>query len=148
MILTYNQLINIRDQVLEDATKEFEAAPMLKPLYENNLQFYHGSERIKIPDLPGVYAIARKQKLEDYLYVGESSNINKRLRKHFRKQGGSSLRKQAIKCGLFNDKDSDDKWKEFYLDSFFVKYFLLPIGRLELEKVLQSKYGTNRSIRK
>ena len=39
MILTYNQLINIGAQVLENATKEFEAAPMLKPLYENKLQF-------------------------------------------------------------------------------------------------------------
>ena len=107
------------------------------------------AERVKfenkksIPKSPGCYIAWQNDAI---IYVGETTNLFKRIRKMTR-MGGHSLRKR-IGRRMYNEPKStkrftpvkEEKLNQYLIDNIKISYLVVKLGRKELEEIIMDKY--------
>jgi len=108
-----------------------------------------GKEKIKFsPPIPreeeGVYVIYEKRKNKPF-YVGETTNLFRRLKMLFRCNSKQNPHPCQLNFATAIGKKIDQVEPEDFCARMKVKYLSteMLVGRIEIEKELQEKYGTN-----
>ncbi len=133
----WTEMQSVKDDLLKEGEKEiFKTAFHL--WFEN-----------KVPSTAGLYIV--KNKNDDFIYIGESSNINERFITHTGKTYFSALRRHiGTEILSFELKEKNGKKKYFvdkedvaitaFLKSCKATFYPINFGRYEFEEYLIEKY--------
>jgi hypothetical protein len=109
-----------------------------------NAERFKFEERKSFPKSPGCYLGWQNDVI---IYVGETTNLFKRIRKMSR-SGGHSLRKR-IGRKLYSEPKStkrftpekEDRLTQYLINNIKISYLVAKLGRKELEEIIKDKYN-------
>ncbi|MGO8766512.1 MAG: GIY-YIG nuclease family protein [Limisphaerales bacterium] len=123
--------------------KEIESAKFVNAIWNEN-----GREKItfstKPPEEAGVYVIYEKGKNKPF-YVGETRNLFRRLKMLFRCNSKQNPHPCQLNFATAIGKKIDGVKPKEFCARMKVKFLSTAklVGRIEIERELQKKYGTN-----